>query len=260
MKPTITVVTVVFNDASNIERTILSVINQTYQNFEYIIVDGGSTDGTLDIINNYKEKISCWISEPDEGIYDAMNKGVQMASGEYINFMNAGDNFCSDIVIDNMVGKISNETDLFYGDIQFQHKVKKNKVLKNAEEFKLIKKRMPFCHQAVFVKRKHLLNNPFDVKRRISADYKFFLILSQIDELQVIKIDEVVCNYNLEGISTGAGAAKENLLIIMKMFPFSFHLILNHIYLLMVAILYRNYMRFVPNYLKEKVHSIMRKS
>lgn len=94
-KPKISVITVCFNAAHVIEKTILSVINQTYPNVEYIVVDGGSNDGTIDIIKKYEAQIDKWISEPDDGIFDAMNKGIRMASGEWLNMMNAGDFFFS---------------------------------------------------------------------------------------------------------------------------------------------------------------------
>ena len=91
--PLITIITVAYNAVKDIENTILSVLNQTYPNIEYIIIDGGSTDGTLDIIKKYEDKISYWVSEPDKGIYDAMNKGTLKATGVWLNFMNAGDTF-----------------------------------------------------------------------------------------------------------------------------------------------------------------------
>src|ERR1700748_1301528 len=90
-KPTLSVITIVYNNARDIERTILSVVNQTWPNIEYIMVDGLSTDGTLEIINKYKNRIAKLISEKDEGIYDAMNKGLALASGDYVLFMNSGD-------------------------------------------------------------------------------------------------------------------------------------------------------------------------
>ena len=86
----ISVVTVCYNAVDCIEQTMLSVLDQTYHDIEYIIIDGGSTDGTVDIIKKYADRLAYWISEPDKGIYDAMNKGIAVATGDYINFMNAG--------------------------------------------------------------------------------------------------------------------------------------------------------------------------
>lgn len=98
-KPKVTVVTVCYNAAETIEKTILSVIGQTYDNTEYLIIDGGSQDETLAVIKKYEKNISKWISEPDKGIYDAMNKAIKMATGEWINFMNAGDCFAGNNVL-----------------------------------------------------------------------------------------------------------------------------------------------------------------
>src|SRR4051812_1110497 len=89
--PVLSVITVVYNNVSHIERTLLSVLDQTYPHIEYIVIDGASTDGTLVIIEKYKDRIAKLISEPDKGIYDAMNKGLAIATGDYVLFMNSGD-------------------------------------------------------------------------------------------------------------------------------------------------------------------------
>ena len=89
----ISVVTVCYNAVDCIEETMLSVLDQTYPNIEYIVIDGGSSDGTADVIRKYADRLAYWVSEPDKGIYDAMNKGIVAATGDYINFMNAGDRY-----------------------------------------------------------------------------------------------------------------------------------------------------------------------
>ena len=103
--PLISVITVSYNAVLTIEQTILSVINQTYLNIEYIIIDGGSTDGTVNVIKKYADKIAYWVSESDKGIYDAMNKGIAYSHGEYCNFINAGDKFCSSSILKHVSEK-----------------------------------------------------------------------------------------------------------------------------------------------------------
>ncbi len=110
------------NSSKSIEKTILSVINQTYENLEYIIIDGGSDDGTLEILNSYGTSIDHWISEPDEGIYDAMNKGIKISSGDYLIFMNSGDCFNDNYVVAKVMKECDKEdrnlgtTSLIYGN------------------------------------------------------------------------------------------------------------------------------------------------
>ncbi len=115
--PTLSVITIVYNNVRDIERTILSVINQTYPNIEYVIVDGLSTDGTLEIINRYKNKIAKLINEKDDGIYDAMNKGLAVASSDYVLFMNSGDEFYAKDTV-STVFAAEPYADIYYGETE----------------------------------------------------------------------------------------------------------------------------------------------
>lgn len=173
----ISIVTVSFNAARTIEQTILSIINQTYSNIEYIIIDGGSTDGTVDIIKKYAERIAYWVSEPDKGIYDAMNKGIKIATGDWINFMNAGDIFKEKFVIDHLFqNPIANEVGFLFGDTLFMYQ-NKQKIVRYGDDSH--HKIMPSCHQSIFCRRGILIKNSFDLKYEIAADYNLFFQLKQ---------------------------------------------------------------------------------
>jgi glycosyltransferase involved in cell wall biosynthesis len=173
-QPLITVVTVVFNGAKFIDETIKSVINQTYSNVEYLVIDGGSTDGTLDIIKKYEHVIDYWVSERDDGIYDAMNKGIKLSAGAWINFMNAGDSFLNVNVIQNIFyGKNFESIKIIYGT----HKVRgKNDRVRQAKIGKVenLWQGSQFCHQATFVDVGFHKSFPFDLRTKIVADFEFF--------------------------------------------------------------------------------------
>ena len=139
-KPLVTVITVCYNAVSLIEKTIRSVLAQQYEHIEYVVVDGSSTDGTIEIIRKYEAHISHWITEQDEGIYDAMNKGVAMATGEWCIFLNAGDTFAADDVL-NRVFQVPREADVIYGDVVKNGTVKAAEPPHNSH-------RMYFCHQS----------------------------------------------------------------------------------------------------------------
>lgn len=173
-KPLISVITVVYNGEKYLEETIQSVINQTYDNVEYIIIDGGSTDGTLEIIKKYEDQLDYWVSEKDSGIYDAMNKGINLASGEWINFMNAGDGFFDEYVIESISGHLV--ADLVYGNHAIYRKNKENFEIIDVE-FYNDKRNIPFCHQALFSKAELLKQNPFNLKYTITADYDQYVRL-----------------------------------------------------------------------------------
>lgn len=167
----ITVITVCYNAVGFIEDTILSVVNQTYDNIEYIIIDGGSTDGTVDLIRKYDDKIDCWVSEPDKGIYDAMNKGIKIATGDFINFMNAGDTFFSNAVISCLVPQIERDSTIVYGDTMYVYS-QGEKFIKPLSSDNMLK-RMFFNHQSSFSKSQTLKSMLFDTSYKLSADYKY---------------------------------------------------------------------------------------
>jgi len=172
--PLITIVTVVFNGEKYIEKTIKSIINQTYLNIEYIIIDGGSTDKTLSIISRYEMEIDYWISETDNGIYDAMNKAIKLATGKWIIFMNAGDIFFGVDTLNLVFGSEAENTDydIIYGNVHIRY-----------PDFSRIEKPgnlnqlwsgMKFCHQSVFVRTQLHKAKPFNSANRIAADLEFF--------------------------------------------------------------------------------------
>ena len=172
----ISVITICYNSERFIEQTIKSVINQDYCNLEYIIIDGNSKDNTVNLIKRYDHKVSKWISEPDKGIYDAMNKGIKSATGDWIIFMNSGDNFVNDTVLsDVFCNNFTKETNIIYGDIINDWGTYKES--KKAYPLNVFSYRMPFCHQAVFVRREILLDNLFDLSFRYAADYNQFYSL-----------------------------------------------------------------------------------
>lgn len=168
----ISVITVCYNCVSVIEQTIKSVLEQTYPNIEYIIIDGGSTDGTVDIIKRYSDRVNYWISEPDKGIYDAMNKGINRATGKWIHFRNSGDLFFSPYSISNIFKEsIDENTVIIHGDCKFTFKDKS--LILNPPGIEKYEKIMPFFHPSMFVKTSFHKNNLFDSSLRSSADYKF---------------------------------------------------------------------------------------
>jgi len=176
LHPKFSIITVTYNAAQVLEDTIQSVITQTYKGVEYIIIDGGSKDGTLDIINRYKTHIHTVISEPDKGLYDAMNKGIRVATGDYICFLNAGDALHEDDTLLLMVHSITGEVlpDVLYGETQLVdeegHFVRMRRL--SAPEqltWKSFRKGMLVCHQAFFARRE--LVEPYDLHYRFSADF-----------------------------------------------------------------------------------------
>lgn len=173
-KPKISIITVVYNGIAEIENTIKSVINQTYENFEYIIIDGGSNDGTIDIIKKYQDKIDYWISEKDGGLYFAMNKGLEKATGDWINFRNCGDYYVSPSVIEDMFSyPINPDVVVLHGNCRMIDSTG----FRNLEPPILTisyKKKMPVFHPCSFIRTNYHKEHPYNTSYRSSSDYNFF--------------------------------------------------------------------------------------
>lgn len=206
-KPLVSVITVVFNGEKYLEETIQSVINQTYDNVEYIIIDGGSTDGTLDIIKKYENKIDYWISEKDRGISDAFNKGVRVAQGDYINFQGDGDgfyttdalekvflgiNFDEDIFVSARIQRISPEGEELY----------KSKYVKHFNS-KTLLFRMSLPHQGLFSNKYYFKKyGLFDINNTFCMDYEH-LLRAYKNFPKVITKNIVVARWRADGIGNG---------------------------------------------------------
>jgi len=196
-KPKISIITVCLNSEKTIEKTILSVINQTYKNIEYIIVDGGSTDKTLEIIKKYKDKISLWVSEKDNGIYDAMNKGTNLAHGKYLNFMNSDDYFINENVIENVLPFLDGKNDIVYGNTKYRYKNLELKI-------KCLNPNLVWmgtiCHQSSFIKREIIQKYKYNTENKLIADYEFFLNV-YYNNGKILKINKFIASYSILGIS-----------------------------------------------------------
>lgn len=210
------VITVVRNDIGNIGRTIESVLSQDTALFEYIVIDGASTDGTTNIIEDFRPQIECVLSEPDSGIYNAMNKGIRLAKGDYSIFMNSGDTFADSNVLASVASELEHHApDVVYGHVVLCDKsgqsfIKQASLPKNYH-------RMYFCHQSSFVKTTILKNMFFDEKYRMSADFKMMKELFK-QKKSFLYINAPIARYDRNGISNvqRAKGLKENIQIIQE--------------------------------------------
>ncbi|MEY8716809.1 glycosyltransferase family 2 protein [Francisella philomiragia] len=202
-----TVITVCYNSEKTIQRTLQSIKDQTYKNIEYIIIDGGSTDKTLEIISNYIDIVNILVSEPDNGIYDAMNKGIKLATGDYIGFLNSDDYYTNDIFEEYSKLLISKHYDFVYSDtIYYDDNESWTYECNNPKEERFIKfldKGTQFCHQTLYV-NKFIFEEIgiFDERFRISADYDFSLRLFKTTGKTGIYLPTTTCYFYIGGISS----------------------------------------------------------
>lgn len=197
------VITICLNAESFIEATIRSVLDQTHKDIEYIIVDGGSTDKTLHILEKYRNSIAELISEPDDGIYDAMNKGIQRAKGNILCFMNAGDLFSSERIfeiVNNLFENIDSTPDIVYGDVILSSKGEYTKVSSFRSSNIEFVWYGPICHQSIFARRE-LFSKGFSLNFRVCADFDWFLHAIIRENKKIMYIPEPLSIYQLGGFS-----------------------------------------------------------
>ena len=201
-KPTLSIITVVYNNVRDIERTLLSVLNQSYAHIEYIVVDGASSDGTLEIIQRYQDRLSKVVSEKDAGIYDAMNKGLALASGDYVLFMNSGDELYAPDTVENIFATASN-IDIYYGETEMYNEAwqsigKRRHSVPEKFTWKSFRFGMTISHQAIYIRRS--LTEPYDRKYQLSADIDWILTAAKKAKTSV-KVSGYVAKYLVGGLS-----------------------------------------------------------
>ncbi|MDR0602881.1 MAG: glycosyltransferase [Bacteroidales bacterium] len=224
--PLISIITVVYNSEKYIEKTLKSIAEQTSQNFEYIIIDGHSTDETLNIVSKYKHCVNILISEPDKGLYDAMNKGLQQAKGKYVWFINSGDRFFSS----DTIAKIEDfhkqypHADIFYGQTQLideQDNITgmRRKVAPENLTAKSLTMGLVVCHQSILVKRE--IAPLYDLSYKIAADYEW--VLSSLESsIEIINTHLILSKFLENGFSSRnvEHALKDRLIIMLKHYGF----------------------------------------
>ncbi len=224
----LSVITINLNNEKGLRQTLESIACQTFPDYELIVIDGGSTDGSIDIIKNYTHKISYWISEPDNGIYHAMNKGIRQSKGDYLYFLNSGDKLASDTVLNEVFSSTINSP-FICGNFITESKgiFKQEYPYKNRDwSFALYDIYSgDLCHQAFFI-NKNMFNQYglYDERLKISADWKLFFVAIGINHQEVIYKDIDVVIYNMDGLSSTIGGKfihEERKSIVFEELPYS---------------------------------------
>jgi len=224
----LSIITINYNNKAGLEKTINSVMYQSWRDFEWIIIDGGSTDGSKEVIENLAKdplsNISYWCSEKDKGIYNAMNKGIAKAKGEYLNFMNSGDCFYDNDTLLLFTRRIEFSADIYYGDSFYLDKNGNiGKELKLPDELTIdhYLKGGWINHQAAFIKRKLLQQRPYDEKYKIAGDSDFFLY-QLCNHAKFEHIDAYIAVSEIPGLS-GKDCSKETWYFIHKNIIMAFY-------------------------------------
>lgn len=193
--PFFSIITVTLNDAENLKRTIQSIRQQKFNDIELIVIDGKSTDHTLEIINENNNLIKKWLSEKDSGIYNAMNKGIDLCQGKHTIFLNSGDTLASDNSLEIVKSQIESSDVQFHYTNYFLH----DKKIEQEISLKYLARKM-VCHQTIFYKTEFLKENKFDDTMRFAADYD--QLIRNYRKIKHKKINVALINYDANGISS----------------------------------------------------------
>ena len=206
----ISIITVVYNNAETIEETILSVASQSYRDIEHIVVDGVSTDGTMDVVRRHREKIAKLVSEPDEGIFDAMNKGIRLATGEVIAFLNADDIYADNAVLEQVALAFSDPSvGACYADLVYVDPVNLNKVVRfwKSQDYKpgLFQRGWVPAHPTFFARKKvYDEYGGFDVAYRLAADFELMLRFLEKFKVKPVYIPRIFVKMRTGGASNNS--------------------------------------------------------
>jgi len=214
-KPLVTIITAVFNGEKHLKKTIQSVIAQTYDSIEYIVIDGGSTDGTVDIIKKYEDKIAYWISEADSGIYDAINKGLKLAMGVYVAILNADDYYEKEAIAASVECILKNGVDYSVANVQF---VNGSNMIRPIFPFKkgCIYQEMPYPHVSAIVHaRVYKAVGLFDASLKIAGDHDMALRI-HLAGFHACYVNKIVARLEAGGVSNSTLSTRESLYVALK--------------------------------------------
>lgn len=222
--PLISIITVTYNAAHFLKAAIESVLSQTYSGIEYIIIDGGSTDGTVDIIKSYESKLAHWISEPDKGIYNAMNKSLNFAKGDFIYFLGADDILSEDDILSKFSKYLTDNKTIYYGNVFFKSQ---NRVYDGRfNDFKLATRNI--SHQCIFYPKEVFHHNKFNTKYKVFADYYLNIMLYNNPHYAFEYRPLTIAVFNDAGISgqnsPDSDFERDRLAIIKEHFPWYVYL------------------------------------
>lgn len=194
----LSIITINYNNRDGLRKTIESVVNQTWQDFEYIVIDGGSKDGSVEVIKEFADHIDYWVSEPDKGIYNAMNKGVAVAKGEYCQFLNSGDTLSDTNVAKCIVGELEDKA-IYFAQTRFTDTLATITAPRQITMRTLYTRSLP--HPSSYIQRQLLLKFPYDETLRIVSDWKFWIQAIILDNCSYDILDWIVVDFDTTGIS-----------------------------------------------------------